>query len=83
MDRKNVIMELEDSMKSAGIIIFVTVVVGARTGKAAGVGDYVPMVLLLQQFGYFITIYHCYLSTICSRLGTVAMITAAVLLLQL
>lgn len=79
-DRKFVITELEDSMKSAGIIIFVTGGGGAlgQVLKAAGVGDYIangiastaiPVILLPFIIATLVRFVQ--------GSGTVAMITAA------
>jgi GntP family gluconate:H+ symporter len=80
IDRKTVIKELEDSMKSAGIIIFVTGGGGAlgQVIKAAGVGDYIangiaataiPVILLPFIIATLVRFVQ--------GSGTVAMITAA------
>jgi len=79
-DRKIVITELEDSMKSAGIIIFVTGGGGAlgQVLKSAGVGDYIangiastaiPVILLPFIIATLVRFVQ--------GSGTVAMITAA------
>lgn len=79
-DRKSVITELEDSMKSAGIIIFVTGGGGAlgQVLKSAGVGDYIatgiastsiPVILLPFIIATLVRFVQ--------GSGTVAMITAA------
>lgn len=79
-DRKYVITELEDSMKSAGIIIFVTGGGGAlgQVLKSAGVGDYIangiaataiPVILLPFIIATLVRFVQ--------GSGTVAMITAA------
>jgi GntP family gluconate:H+ symporter len=79
-DRKFVITELEDSMKSAGIIIFVTGGGGAlgQVLKSAGVGDYIangiaataiPVILLPFIIATLVRFVQ--------GSGTVAMITAA------
>lgn len=79
-DRKDVILELEDSMKSAGIIIFVTGGGGAlgQVIKSAGVGDYIangiaatsiPVILLPFIIATLVRFVQ--------GSGTVAMITAA------
>jgi GntP family gluconate:H+ symporter len=80
MDRKTTIKELEDSMKSAGIIIFVTGGGGAlgQVLKSAGVGDYIangiastaiPVILLPFIIATLVRFVQ--------GSGTVAMITAA------
>lgn len=79
-DRKAVIIELEDSMKSAGIIIFVTGGGGAlgQVLKSAGVGNYIangiastaiPVILLPFIIATLVRFVQ--------GSGTVAMITAA------
>lgn len=79
-DRKYVIKELEDSMKSAGIIIFVTGGGGAlgQVIKSAGVGDYIaqgiastaiPVILLPFIIATLVRFVQ--------GSGTVAMLTAA------
>ncbi len=79
-DRKYVIGQLEDSMKSAGIIIFVTGGGGAlgQVLKSAGVGDYIanaiaatPIPVILLPFII------ATLVRFVQGSGTVAMITAA------
>ena len=80
VDRKNVIASLEDSMKSAGVIIFVTGGGGAlgQVLKTAGVGDYIakgiattaiPVILLPFIIATLVRFVQ--------GSGTVAMITAA------
>lgn len=80
MDRKSVIIQLEDSMKAAGIIILVTGGGGAlgQVLKVAGVGDYIakgiaataiPVILLPFIIATMVRFVQ--------GSGTVAMITAA------
>lgn len=78
--RKDVINELEDSMKSAGIIIFVTGGGGAlgRVIKDAGVGDYIAEGMAATAIPIIILPFIiATLVRFVQGSGTVAMITAA------
>ncbi|MDD4112024.1 MAG: GntP family permease [Herbinix sp.] len=78
--RKNVINDLEDSMKSAGIIIFVTGGGGAlgQVIKAAGVGDYIAEGMAATSIPIIILPFIiATLVRFVQGSGTVAMITAA------
>lgn len=78
--RKNVISELEDSMKSAGIIIFVTGGGGAlgQVIKTAGVGDYIAKGMAATSIPIIILPFIiATLVRFVQGSGTVAMITAA------
>ena len=78
--RKNVINDLEDSMKSAGIIIFVTGGGGAlgQVIKAAGVGNYIAEGMAATAIPIIILPFIiATLVRFVQGSGTVAMITAA------
>lgn len=78
--RENVIKELEDSMKSAGIIIFVTGGGGAlgQVIKTAGVGDYIAKGMAATSIPIIILPFLiATLVRFVQGSGTVAMITAA------
>ena len=78
--RKDVIDQLEDSMKSAGIIIFVTGGGGAlgQVIKAAGVGDYIAKGMAATSIPIIILPFIiATLVRFVQGSGTVAMITAA------
>ncbi|GAA4296268.1 gluconate:H+ symporter [Anaerocolumna aminovalerica] len=79
-DRKDVILELEDSMKSAGIIIFVTGGGGAlgQVIKSAGVGDYIAKGIAATSIPVILLPFIiATLVRFVQGSGTVAMITAA------
>lgn len=78
--RKDVISELEDSMKSAGIIIFVTGGGGAlgQVIKSAGVGDYIAKGMAATSIPIIILPFIiATLVRFVQGSGTVAMVTAA------
>lgn len=80
MDRKSVINDLEDSMKAAGIIIFVTGGGGAlgQVIKSAGVGDYIAEGIAATSIPVIILPFIiATLVRFAQGSGTVAMITAA------
>ena len=79
-DRKLVIKELEDSMKAAGIIIFVTGGGGAlgQVLKAAGVGDYIASGIAATSIPVILLPFIiATLVRFVQGSGTVAMVTAA------
>ena len=78
--RKDVISELEDSMKSAGIIIFVTGGGGAlgQVIKSAGVGNYIAEGMVSRSIPIIILPFLiATLVRFVQGSGTVAMITAS------